>query len=63
MANVRDFVATLAHGGKEFKFIKTTTDECYGANTLSRSQIYRIIQAVKEGKVIKISVAPTDPGT
>ena len=51
MANVWDF--TPAQGGKEFKLIKTTTDECYGVNTLSRSQIYRFIQAVKGGKETK----------
>lgn len=50
MSNVRDFVAALARGGKDFNFIKTTTDDCYGENTLSRSQIYRIIKVVKEGK-------------
>jgi len=34
VASARDFVLALASGGKDFNFIKTTTDDCYGENTL-----------------------------
>ena len=49
MGNVRDLVASLAQGGKDSKFIKQTTDDCYKENTLSRSQIYRIMKSLKDG--------------
>jgi len=49
MASARDFVAALASGGKDYNFIKSTTDDCYGEKTLSRSQIYKIMKTVKEG--------------
>jgi len=50
MTKVRDFVAGLARAGKPFGEIKNTTVAAYGDKALTRSQIYRIIKAVKEGE-------------
>ena len=35
---------------KDFKLFKTTTNQFYWVNTLSRSKIYQIMQAVMKGK-------------
>jgi hypothetical protein len=50
MTEVRDFVATLARDGTSRKEIKPLVDAAYGDKALSKSQINRIIKAVKEGK-------------
>ena len=50
--SVRDLFAALARGGKDFKSIKTLTDECYKENTLSRTQIYRIMKDFKDWKEV-----------
>jgi histone-lysine N-methyltransferase SETMAR len=51
MTEVRDFVAALARAGKSRKEIKPLVDAAYGDKALSKSQINRIIKAVKEGKL------------
>jgi len=53
MSDAHGFVAALARAGKCYKEIKATTDASYGMSSLSRAQIYRIIQLVKEGKEVK----------
>jgi cytochrome c-type biogenesis protein CcmH/NrfF len=50
MTEVRDFVAALARAGKSRKEIKPLVGAAYGDKTLSKSQINRILKAVKEGK-------------
>jgi len=50
MTKVRDFVAGLARAGKPFGEIKNTTVAAYGDKALTRSQIYKIIKAVKDGE-------------
>jgi hypothetical protein len=45
-----DFVAGLARAGKSYKEIPDTTEAAYGQNSLKKTQIYKIIKAVKEGK-------------
>ncbi len=51
MAEVRDFIAALARAGKSRKEIKPLVDAAYGDKALSKSQLNRIINAVKEGKL------------
>jgi hypothetical protein len=51
MSPIWDFVAGLARAGKTFKEIQETTEAAYGENALKKIQIYKIIKAVKEGKV------------
>jgi hypothetical protein len=51
MTEVRYFVAALARAGKSQKEIKPLVDAAYGDKTLSKSQINRIIKAVKEVKL------------
>jgi ABC-type Fe3+-citrate transport system substrate-binding protein len=51
MSPIWDFVAGLARAGKTFKEIQETTEAAYGKNALKKTQIYKIIKAVKEGKV------------
>ncbi len=50
MTEVRNFVAALARTGKGCKEIKLLVDAAYGDMAMSKSQINRIIKAVKEGK-------------
>jgi hypothetical protein len=50
MTEVRNFVAALARAGKGRKEIKSLVDAAYGGSAMSKSQINRIINAVKEGK-------------
>jgi hypothetical protein len=50
MSPIRDFVAGLARAGKTFKEIQETTEAAYGENSLKKTQIYKIISTVKEGK-------------
>ncbi len=50
MTEVRNFVAVLARARKGRKEIKSLVDAAYGDTAISKSQINRIIKAVKEGK-------------
>jgi hypothetical protein len=50
MCPIWDFVAGLARVGKSFKEIQDTTEAAYIKNLLKKTQIYKIIKAVKEGK-------------
>jgi hypothetical protein len=50
MTEVRNVVAALARAGKGCKEIKLLVDAAYGDTAMSKSQINRIIKAVKEGK-------------
>jgi hypothetical protein len=50
MTEVRNFVAALARARKGCKEIKLLVDAAYGDTAMSKSQINRIIKAVKEGK-------------
>jgi hypothetical protein len=59
MTEVRDFVAALARAGKSRKEIKPLVDAAYGDKALSKSQINRIIKAVKEGNQPLISATRT----
>jgi histone-lysine N-methyltransferase SETMAR len=47
---VRDFVSDLARASKGFSEIKKTVDAAFGDKTLKRAAIYKILNAVKEGK-------------
>jgi hypothetical protein len=47
MTEVRNFVAALARTGKGCKEIKLLVDAAYGDTAMSKSQINRIIKAVK----------------
>jgi hypothetical protein len=53
MTEVRDFVAALARAGKGRKEIQALVDAAYEDTDISKSQINRIIKAVKEGKNTK----------
>ena len=50
LPKVHDFIAALGHQEHNFYLMKTTTNDCYGENTIFRWQIYRIMRAVKKGK-------------
>jgi hypothetical protein len=50
MTEVQNFVAALARTRKGRKEIKSLVDVAYGDMAMSKSQINRIIKAVKEGK-------------
>ena len=50
MSPIRDFVATLARAGQDFKSIEEMVKAAYGNKGLKKTQIYEIIKKVKEGK-------------
>ncbi len=50
MTEVLNFIAALARAGKGCKEIKSLVGAAYGDTAMSKSQINRIIKAVKEGK-------------
>jgi hypothetical protein len=50
MTEVQNFVAMLARAGKGRKEIKSLVDTAYGDMVMLKSQINRIIKAVKDGK-------------
>jgi len=52
MADTRSFVAALLRAGKTFDEITETRDASFGEKSLSRVQICKIMNLVKDGKEV-----------
>jgi hypothetical protein len=50
MTKVQDFVVALARAVKGYNEIKNTTDSAFGAKSMSKSVIYKIINKLRPGK-------------
>ena len=48
MTHTHDLIVFLAKAGKSFKEIRETVEAAYPGQALGKSQVYRIMKAVKE---------------